>query len=635
MSTDTPDATPSPQSSNNGSSSDDVVRIPASHDADGVSSAQTVITPQSDTRCKEVHCDPRPRIPVIFLPGVMGSLLCDKDSGAALWAPPNMDSVASAVPGVASVITGYFQSAAKREIRFDPTQAVVDPSGAVVKLPKDIGFDQDEARRRGWSTVHRWSYQHMLVWLQDMLDNAMNYGDLHDVWARGDPKGKDFTFNPMFDASPSAYGAYGAKGPLTKDSEVFKSFLRYRYPVYAIGYNFLQSTQTSGKQVLEGIDVTNQKTKKVTRIMGIREICRECNTDKAIIITHSMGGLVARMACQFNDGAKDMLGVIHGAQPATGAPLFAKRFRTGGEGNSFKDRLTNKSLLGRNDAEFVAIAANAEGPMELSPMPDYNNGNPWWIFTNKSGKTCMALPKASALNELYINDKWYGLVPNGSLLDPAKIVKKRLDQEGGNISVGENYKRTIKNVVGRQKQLINKYHPNTYALYGKGALKPCDSDGTQPSPKLEASLPDEALETWGNVVWRIDTADEVNEADLQAATLLHDDHHGQLTILLKGQTVKVTVQQRNIAAKPDEKVDDVMDNGIILGDGTVPAWSADAQGRGLVPEVSTTVGTAKGVQMVFVQGGYEHQFCFGHPWTRWGLLYSVAHIVHGKKGQAA
>ncbi|MEJ0004140.1 MAG: hypothetical protein WDN30_12340 [Pararobbsia sp.] len=124
-----------------------------------------------------------------------------------------------------------------------------------------------------------------------------------------------------------------------------------------------------------------------------------------------------------------MLGVIHGAQPATGAPLFAKRFRTGGEGKSFIESLVNQSLLGRDDAEFVAIVSNAEGPMELAPMPDYHDGEPWWIVVDKQGEECLRLPQKSALEELYVNDAWYGLLPDSSLLDPAGIVKERLDKE--------------------------------------------------------------------------------------------------------------------------------------------------------------------------------------------------------------
>ncbi|MGT2491023.1 esterase/lipase family protein [Cupriavidus basilensis] len=154
-------------------------------------------------------------------------------------------------------------------------------------------------------------------------------GKLHGEWAHGDAEGEKAALKAVLGTHPSDYGAYGPGGPIDACSDVFKSLLSYRYPVYAIGYNFLQSNEISGQQVLDGMDFKDPESQEVTRIMGIREICRENQTDKAIIITHSMGGLVARMASQLCGGANDMLGVIHGAQPATGAPLFAKRFRTG------------------------------------------------------------------------------------------------------------------------------------------------------------------------------------------------------------------------------------------------------------------------------------------------------------------
>ncbi|MGT2491022.1 hypothetical protein ACU4GD_12010 [Cupriavidus basilensis] len=122
-----------------------------------MASARAVLTPDSDQRCKEISFDPRSPIPVIFLPGVMGSLLANKDTGEEVWYPPNMDSVVSGISGAISVIAGWFASAAGRAKRFDPIPAVVDPRGPV--KVGNSGLSEAEARRRGWSTVHRWSYQ--------------------------------------------------------------------------------------------------------------------------------------------------------------------------------------------------------------------------------------------------------------------------------------------------------------------------------------------------------------------------------------------------------------------------------------------------------------------------------------------
>ena len=369
----------------------------------------------------------------------LGTLLANKITGKSVWSAPNMDHVFSYMAGAASVIGGYFASATQRETHLDPTDAVVDPRGPV-EVGK-CGVKEDEAKRRGWNTVHRWSYQPTLAWLQETLNNPMFLGNLIGEWAKGDDEGEKAALKAMLGTHPSDYGGYGAGGPLTADSEEFKSLLRHRYEVYAIGYNWLQSNELSARQVLDGMDFVDKHTKKTTHIMGIREICRENKTDKAIIITHSMGGLVARMASQLCGGADCMYGVIHGAQPATGAPVFAKRFRTGGED------IVGKSLFGRNDAEFVALAAFAEGPLELSPMPDFHDGKPWWIFKDKAGKERMALPKQSALKKIYINDAWYGLLPDSSILDPAGIVNERLKLKKNPPSVHQYFKDTMRVVV--------------------------------------------------------------------------------------------------------------------------------------------------------------------------------------------
>ncbi len=610
------------------------VSLPTRVDADGTPSASAVLTPDSDNRRKEVLGDPRTPIPVIFLPGVMGSLLAHAKTNDKIWWPPNKDETLSTIAAVGTVIGGWFDSAVSRATRFDPIPAVVDPRGPLRAFDEGaLGFDAKEARRRGWSTVHRWSYQPMLAWLQHTLDNPMQCGKLLDPWGH-DEKGDDNAdkkadskapLEPVLGTPPSRYGGAGQGEPLTKDSEAFQSLVTYRYPVYAIGYNFLQSNAKSGLDVLDGVNFIDKKAEKVTRIMGIREICRENNTTKAIIITHSMGGLVARMACQYHNGADDMLGVIHGAQPATGAPLFAKRFRTGGEGRDFLETLINQSLLGRNAAEFVAIASNAEGPMELSPMPDYHDGEPWWIFVDEAGKECLRLPESSALNELYISDAWYGLLPDSSLLDPAGVVKKKLEAMKSRSSVHEHYKETMGEVERRQRKLINNYHANTYVLYGKGALEPPRSRDAEASGSLETGLSEGALLTYGNVVWQGSIPEGTMAEELKAAKLIGDDHHGELTIVVRGQTVKLTVQKKPIP--PDRSKDKHQNNGIIAGDATVPVWSAEAQARGLVPDVPGKR-VANGVQMAFVQGGYEHQFCFDHSWARWATLYSVAQIVH-------
>jgi len=597
---------------NDSAADNDTVTHIAAPDPAGGATARAVLTPASDTRRKVIHADLRPPIPVIFLPGVMGTLLSNKVTGNMVWDPPNTDHVSSYGSGV-SILTGWFSGAASREKRFDPTETVVYPNGPVDVAGGDVS--EEEARRRGWGAVHRTSYSQVLSWLDHQLNHPMLQGEPVGVWHNGDPAGEHFTLKSLLGTEPSTYGASGSGSAITSDSADFKHFSRYRYPVYAIGYNWLQSTLDSGKGVLEGVDFVDVKTKKKTRIMGIREICAENKVDKAIIVTHSLGGIVARVASEILGGSGSIYGVVHGVQPATGAPLAAKRFRTGGEG------FINQSLMGGNDAEFVASTANARGPLELLPMPDYHNGMPWWTVKDTQGNVVMSLPHKSALAEIYLSSAWYGLLPDPKLLDPAGIVAKRLQQSGDRTLVVNSFRTTLASVVKLQTNLENKYHANTYAFFGDGALKPKSQgagNAQSSDQKTEPSAKAEQLLTYGNVYWTGDIPTGVTEDELKSAQLMTDYHDGNVVILLRGKWVTITVWQDTYIPASGKDV------GIIPGDGTVPIWSSEAQARGLKSGVAGP--KAEGVQEAFTQGGFSHQFCYSHPWARWATLYSIVQI---------
>ncbi|MFL9990515.1 alpha/beta hydrolase [Paraburkholderia sediminicola] len=609
--------------------------------ADGSSYGTFTLTPESDKRSKELLCDVRPIIPVIFLPGVMGSLLADKDTGDELFFAPNTDGMMGAVGALPALIGLWFKSASSRETQFDPTQAAVTPLGPinVGKHDKDDTADQfvdeKEARRRGWGSVHRTSYHPVLAWLEEQLNQPMLLGKSHGAWVDTDPEGEKWTLKPVIDTDPADYGAYGTGEKITLDSATFKRFAKYRYRVYAIGYNWLQSNADSGQQVVEGSDYYDPKTKKTTRLMGIKEICAENDTGKAIVLTHSMGGLVARMAIAMHGAEGLMHGVFHNVQPATGAPVAAKRFRTGGGNEGGMNSFINGSLVGRDAGEFTAVIANAPGPLELIPMPDYDNGDAWWVFSRLNGEVVMQLPEnGSAYKEIYTNSSWYGLLPDPSFLDPAGVVKQRLAKRSQSRTVLENFHETMKDVVTKQNDIINIYHDNTYVAYnGIGSLKPkpqadaaTESDDKD-RPSIEKGLPLKKLLTWGKVIWTGDMPSGVTEDELRAATLLHDSHSGNVRVYLESRKLTVELEVQKVPKLPagtDEPDPDK--NGIIVGDATVPSWSADAQARGLRPGVKGD--RPHGVQMAFVQGGYDHQGSYNHPWTRWALLYSVVQIAH-------
>ena len=620
-----------------------VVRLSGRTDKDGASYAHATLTPASDTRPKELLCDVRPIIPVIFLPGVMGSLLTTKDTGDELFFAPNTDGVLPSIGALGTLIGLWFRGASSREKTFDPSEAAVTPLGPINVGKHHKGdtadqiVDEEEARRRGWGSVHRTSYHPVLAWLEQQLNQPMLLGKPHGAWVDTDPEGEIWTVKPVLGTDPAEYGAFGKGEAITADSEAFKHFAKYRYRVYAIGYNWLQSNADSAREVIEGSDYYDPKTKETTRLMGIKEICAENHTGKAIVLTHSMGGLVARMAIAMHGAADLMHGVFHNVQPATGAPVAAKRFRTGGGNEGGLNSFINGSLLGRDANEFVAVMANAPGPLELLPTPDYNNGEPWWVFTRLDGEPVMQFPpQGDAYNEIYINPNWYGLLPAPSLLDPAGIVKARLQREQKASTVLQNFWETMKFVVDNQRKITDVYHPKTFAAYGNGVLKrkstliATTDDSVQHSGSIENGKKLKDLLTWGKVIWKGPLPSDVTEEELRAATLLHDSHTGNIQVNLERRklTVQFEVQKVNrLLAGTDDSNPSPHEskNGIVTGDGTVPIFSAEAQARGLDPRVKGT--PALGVQMAFAQGGYDHQFSYNHPWTRWALLYSVVQIA--------
>ncbi|WP_261530221.1 esterase/lipase family protein [Burkholderia multivorans] len=608
----------------------EVVRQVGRTDKDGASVGHFTLTPASDTRSKELLCDVRPIIPVIFLPGVMGSPLVNKDTGDDIFFPPNTDGMLGKVGALPALLGMWFRGASARETRFDPTLATVTPLGPV-RASKHV--DEAEARRRGWGSVYRSSYQPMLAWLEEHLNEPMEMGKTKGPWIESDPDGKKWALKPVLGTEPADYGATdaGAQGrgqPITQDSEAFRHFLKYRYRVYAIGYNWLQSNALSAKDVIEGLDFEDKATRKKMRLMGIKDIIAENDSGKAIILTHSMGGLVARMAIAKHGAADLMHGVFHNVLPATGAPIAAKRFRTGGGSEGGLNGFINGALLGSDADEFVAVAANAPGPLELLPMPDYHNGEPWWIFARLNGEPVMQLPQQDDVyNEVYINPKWYGLVPEQatSLLDPAGIVKKRLEKLSQKKTVFDNFSDTMQDVVVNQSTLKNVYHDRTYVTYGDGALKSRGAITTtegRGKPTIERGEKLEDLLAWGTVIWKGNIPAGVTEEDLRAARLMHDSHSGTLRVHLDSHNVTIEFEVQKVAKlPPGSNAPNPEKNGIVPGDGTVPVWSAEAPARG------AEGGAGPGVQMVFVQGGYVHQESYNHPWARWALLYSIVQIA--------
>ena len=124
-------------------------------------------------------------------------------------------------------------------------------------------------------------------------------------------------------------------------------------PVHAFGYNWSQSNVTSGEQLVDYAE-------RVVRGYAAERECR-----RVVLVTHSMGGLVARAACRQLGGSDLVLGVVHGVQPAAGAANAYWRMKGG-----FAE-FGISLALGKNAAEVTPLLGHMPGGLQLLPNKRY------------------------------------------------------------------------------------------------------------------------------------------------------------------------------------------------------------------------------------------------------------------------
>jgi hypothetical protein len=149
-------------------------------------------------------------------------------------------------------------------------------------------------------------------------------------------------------------------------------------PVYAFGYDWRKSNAVSA----QGLSTfTNQ-------VLGTE------SADQAILVTHSMGGLVARAAFLDSQYVSKVRGVVHACMPSNGSVTAYRRFFTGCNspfdfpGNIsglVPDRLADFFLaiiMGNQPEAFATLMSGLPGPMELLPNNSYAVGEPSWLTTS-------------------------------------------------------------------------------------------------------------------------------------------------------------------------------------------------------------------------------------------------------------
>lgn len=188
--------------------------------------------------------------------------------------------------------------------------------------------------------------------------------------------------------------------------------IAFQLPIYAFGYNWTASNSSSGKKLNEFID----------KVVKAHPPC-----EQVILVTHSMGGLVARSAVLEHGANAKVLGIVHGVQPATGSAAAYWRMKAGFErprkirGVADAKAYATTWVLGTNGEEVTALLGNMPGGLQLLPSQHYttNGGSKQWLqFEDHEGKQLAAMPKSDPYEEIYKKDKEYWRLLNPEHLAP-------------------------------------------------------------------------------------------------------------------------------------------------------------------------------------------------------------------------
>ena len=584
--------------------------LPAQHHAGAARKAEGFATPKQDKKPQCARMLPKRVLPVIFLPGIMGSNLRMsaerqkelKQEDNIAWRPDTL--------GLTNISKNAGTSPAERQLRLDPLQTTVDIYDPVG--PSDVSGDGrhanvelddslnspllmddpataqnrrtavQKARERGWGEVFFKSYGELLQHLESRLNNTFSEGKVRQEW------------RDVVDVNPQAWNpdARLPQQALTED-ELKKVATGCWFAVYAFGYNWLQSNGDSAKIIAKRIN------KVIDDLNGAGYECKQ-----VIVVTHSMGGLVGRALVHpaYGNLQDKVLGIVHGVMPAIGAPAAYKRMRAGFEDpgmmSSLQESLAAK-VAGNYGDEVTAVLANAPGALQLLPSESYGNG---WLRVRHDGRDLEAWPKqGDPYNEIYkLQGKWYALFRE-DWINPSNRTPKR---GGGSFERTCGY---LDRVQQFHQTIAGTYHPNSYAHYGT----------------------DRGRQSFGEVIWEIRNC--ADPSGWQDWPIVSDSKQGKLELVrwdvnYRGKTFaeRPSIPSPNLSKASAAPISNPSGNKSILatilpasapGDQTVPARSADHQLHS---------GMFKGV---FRQIGYEHQSSYKNPRAIASTLYSIVRIA--------
>ncbi len=224
-------------------------------------------------------------------------------------------------------------------------------------------------------------------------------------------------------------------------------------PVYAFGYDWRLSNQDTATKLSQFID---------------NVLAQNTGASQVVLVTHSMGGLVARAACLNSSVTSKIKGVVHTVLPSNGSVTAYRRFLTGcmspfdhGPSNPLlPQRVTDtlfQNLMGATKEEYATLMSALPGPMELLPNHRYQLTalNPWLVGDPQPD-----------LSKIY--DVYRGPFVPGIISDSILIFLSSLGSGLDGALVTAALRSQIDAAQAFHEKLGDSAHPNTFVLFSTG-----------------------------------------------------------------------------------------------------------------------------------------------------------------------
>jgi pimeloyl-ACP methyl ester carboxylesterase len=402
-------------------------RLPFSSSKNGQTATHQLHPHRDNEEPYNFFYDERPVIPLVFVPGVMASNLKKKDNVDVVWAPDELGLMAATYiftmlplpipnpPGAEerlvlldvnnTVVAGTKSISEKVTSEYWEKVRVSDSAEATsyYSNPRHHLESKKELITRGWDTVMGSVYHEFLHYAQSNLSHIYKQREdrtLSGGWPDVPPDGLPKVLSDEWQKVLEIYNSGRDLSTGSTFAEMVELADKYRFEFWVCGYNWLQSNGFSSDEVTPENYSDDASAERLYRFIqdkvfeqyrqnaGISLAC-----EKVILVTHSMGGLVARAFCQRH--ADMVMGVLSAAMPCNGTAEIYNLFR---QDAPFSIQAVVTGATRRENS--IALFANSYGPIQLLPFSPAGSGG----YMDSSPSEARAARQDKAVRNLILPD---------------------------------------------------------------------------------------------------------------------------------------------------------------------------------------------------------------------------------------